>query len=187
MSLTFVDPSSVQLACCRLYFPQVKSITTTLPTQPINYSTATQALNQRVQAKINFAAYQRQAGLILATASVILYRKTVYVIPAYKMTALEMLKSFQGRSHILTTAWALVDLKTQDHYQGLAQTKIFFKTASTSTLTQYVNDYPVVNYLGGYQPQDPPILALINRLEGSLTNFLYQLPLDQILPHIPSS
>ena len=134
--------------------------------------------------KADHIAKKETNALIIAADTFILYRNKSLEKPTFKMDALEMLQSISGTSHIMLTGWCVINSKSKNKFSGFTETRVYFRELDTQTLTDYVNDHDVVQWAAGYSPQDTPAMKFIEKIEGSLTGFLYGLPLEKILPII---
>lgn len=121
-------------------------------------------------------------SLIIAADTFALYRNKTIEKPKFKMDALDILKSLSGTSHQMITGWCVFNTKTKNEYTGHSTTRIFFRPIDTTELTDYVNDHQVTQWAAGYSPQDTIAISFVDRIEGSLTGFMYGLPLEQIMP-----
>lgn len=133
-------------------------------------------------AKAQVAAQKHRTRTVLGLHTLAVYRNQPLDPPKFKMDALAMLKDFITSSHVVITAWALVDLRKDTKHTGYAETRVFFRNTDEETLTHYVNDHDVVSYPTGYHPYQTNILQHIEKIEGSASNFFYHLPIEQITP-----
>ncbi|OGV97578.1 hypothetical protein A2W24_06050 [Microgenomates group bacterium RBG_16_45_19] len=123
-------------------------------------------------------AYHR--AYLLGLTTVLVYRQRRLKPPHYKMDALNLLKLFSGHTFSIMTYWATKHPRYQAITQGSAETKITLKAIQNSVLTGYVNDHDVVKSPLILDPTDPQVFTLIQQIEGSYANFLYQLPIEKI-------
>jgi septum formation protein len=136
------------------------------------------------RAKADSISKKHSNALILAADTVGIYRNKVIEKPKFKMDALALLQSFSGTSHQIITGWSVLNSKTKKEYHGHSETRVFFNQIDTETLTNYVNDNDVTSWSAGYSPLLSKASMFIEKIEGSLTGFLFGLPLEQILPII---
>lgn len=182
MQLTYINPQLFQTTLLQSFFPTLKTLKLTVHHDPLAFNRYEDDLIRFNRIKIRTASEFNLTGVLITTCSVILFRKSVYLSPKFKMTALERLRSFSGKSHQLVTAWLIKNNQTEKEITGMATTKVYLNELIKKNLENFINDHDVIHTVGGYQPLDPDTLPLIHRIDGSLTNFLYNLPLDQILP-----
>jgi predicted house-cleaning NTP pyrophosphatase (Maf/HAM1 superfamily) len=161
---------------------ECRAVKTAIYHETLHDESLVRDLHQRVQARIRVASETEVSGFMLATESAVLYRKAVFECPRYKMDALEVLKQLSRRSHLVVTAWCLKNLKTGKTHSGSCDTKVIFRDLPDVDLTNYVNDHSVIHYLAGYDPLHTQAISFIDKIQGSVTNFLYHLPLEQLLP-----
>lgn len=133
-------------------------------------------------AKAKVVAPDAKNSLVLGLHTLAVYRNHPVEHPKFKMDALDILNSFSGTSHLVISAWALIDTKDNVERSGYAKTRVFFHDVPTEDLTHYVNDHDVVTYPTGYHPYATPALKFIDKIEGSVSGFMYHLPLEQVAP-----
>jgi septum formation protein len=130
------------------------------------------------------AAPKAKNALVVATDTIVLYRNNPLKPPKFKMDALEILKNFSGTSHVLVTHWYLINTKTNKTYQGSGEARVYFLKQTEAELTGYVNDHDVINWVAAYEPLQTKAIQFVEKIEGSVTTFYYQFPLEQLLPII---
>jgi len=137
-------------------------------------------------AKAEFVAKKEKRAIIIAADTFVVYRNQVLEKPKFKMEALDTLTHFSGTSHLMLTGWCLINSQTKKTYSGISHTRVFFRKLSHDILLNYVNDSEVIQWAAGYSPMLSPALHFIDKIEGSLSGFIYGLPLEQILPVLES-
>jgi predicted house-cleaning NTP pyrophosphatase (Maf/HAM1 superfamily) len=182
MKLLFPSALPKQIEALTRHHYQVVHQTVTIHPQTLSFVTLTENLHHRVQTRLRVASVKEINGYMLSTESAVSYRKKVFEKPKYKMEALEILKQLSGKSHLFVTAWSLKNCKTGKILSGSSETKVYLANIPASKLEGYVNDHEVISYVGGYEPYQTVADQYIERIEGSLTNLYYQLPLEQVLP-----
>lgn len=138
------------------------------------------------QTKAEYIAQKERNALVIAADTFGIYRNKVLEKPKFKMDAVEVLTMLAGTSHILLTGWCVINSHTHQTFQGVSQTRVFFRELDHDTLLPYVNDHSVTSWAAGYSPMLSPAIHFISKVEGSLTGFMYGLPLEEILPVLES-
>lgn len=138
------------------------------------------------QAKAKYVADKERNALIIAADTFGIYRNKILEKPKFKMDALEVLTMLAGTSHILLTGWCVINSRTLKTYQGVSQTRVFFRKLDHDTILSYVNDHTVTSWAAGYSPMLSPAIQFITKVEGSLNGLIYGLPLEEIMPVLES-
>lgn len=182
MPIFFPQATPYQLELCELLHLSVKPLKLATHHQELLFSHLNNDLLSRVNTKVRLVSDKEISGYVLATESALIYRKHIYERPKFKMDALALLSNLSGHTHNLCTAWVYKHLNTGKLYSGVEETKITFRDISEAELTNYVNDHDVVKFIGGFDPLHSNALGFIDKIEGSLTNCLYNLPIEKIKP-----
>lgn len=123
---------------------------------------------------------QYRQVFLLALSTFMVYRQRRVHQPRFKMDVLANLKLFSGHTYSIVTYFALKHPRYQAPTTGSAETKITLKILSDHFLTGYVNDHQVTHQPTLLDLTDPATYALINRIDGSLSNLIHQLPIEMI-------
>jgi septum formation protein len=135
-------------------------------------------------AKARAVKHAHPHDLILTADTIACYRNRIISKPRFKMDAVEILKTFSGTSHEIITGWAIINMKTRQRFQGFSLTRVMFRPLSREEITAYVNNHQVTQYAAGYTPINSEAIHFIEKIQGSLTGFSHDLPLEQIYPII---
>lgn len=126
------------------------------------------------------ALAHNKKSFILSLTSFLTYRQRRVIQPKFKMDALRLLQQLSGRTFSLMTYWLYKNPSFKDPISGVSETKITLKSLSDHAWMSYVNDHELSKSPLILNFSDPQTYTYIAALEGSLNNFLYYLPIENI-------
>lgn len=117
---------------------------------------------------------------ILALETFLVYRERRIKPVKFKMDVLKILTMFSGHTFTLATFWAVKPGNLNRYPINFTETKITLKTLSETILTGYVNDHDLIHSPLPLDLIDPLSFTLIEKIDGSLNNLLYNIPIENI-------
>ena len=100
--------------------------------------------------------------------------------PKSKAEAAKMLELMSGRWLTALTGVAFESLKIKEQKSKLFETIFKFRELSAGEIKRYVSEQPVTAWSAGFCPGYPAGAALIEKVDGDLTSFLYGLPVPWV-------
>lgn len=136
------------------------------------------------QAKAEKVALQVNDAIIIAADSFIVYSSQIFEKPVSKEEAKEMLIKLSGNWVTEYTGCCILDQVHSTKALFCAQPRAKFRPLSLIEIERYVNNNPVTDWSGGFSPAYDEGVALISKLEGSLSGFTHGLPLEWVLKEL---
>ena len=135
--------------------------------------------------KAKSIAEGRINSIILTSAGVVkVESKILGSKPRFKMDAVKWLMKMSGRTHTMQVGWAIINADTKKKYFGSVKVEVNFRTLTGKEVTDYVNDYNVVGWAGGYSTFNNKAVEWVKWIKGSINGFVYRMPMEKILPVI---
>jgi septum formation protein len=116
---------------------------------------------------------------VLAADTIVQLGDDVLGKPSDRAEAHAMLRRLAGRTHLVTTAWALAGPGGTDLRSGSSTTAVTFRALTDREIDVYLDLGESMDKAGAYGAQAHGV-TLIDRIEGSLTTVI-GLPVPQVL------
>lgn len=136
------------------------------------------------QAKAEKVSQQVRNSTIIAADSFIVCAGQIFEKPLSKDDAQEMLSKLSGNWVTEYTGCCLLDQVHNTISTHCAQPRAKFRSLSFMEIEKYVGNNPVTEWSGGFSPAYDAGVALISRLDGSLSGFTHGLPLEWVLKEL---
>lgn len=126
----------------------------------------------------------RPQMLILAADTVVVLHNQILGKPLNDHDAKNMLKKLSGQTHEVLTGWTLIDENGKTRADGVENSRVLFRTLSEQEIADYVKSGEPRDKAGAYGIQGEGG-KFVENVEGLVSNVI-GLPIETILPHIPS-
>jgi len=98
-----------------------------------------------------------------------------------------MLQLQSGSMDYVYTGFSYIDNQKGFRYSSSTLTKIYLRSFSEEEIDIYIKNMPVLTWSGAFYPGLPYGTAMISKVEGSLSAFLYGLPTEMLIPQLKKS
>lgn len=127
--------------------------------------------------KAEDVAGKNPGAIVIAADTFCLLDDEVLEKPQNKAAAVKMLQQMSGRWVVALTGCAIQNSK-------LFETIAKFRKLSDKEIKYYVDSQPVTTWSAGFCPGYPAGAALIEKIDGNLTSFLYGLPINWVVENL---
>lgn len=182
MKIILASRSENRAECLRIAGLKFEVKPADIPEHTIEHPDPQKRVVLVAEAKGRTIASRQTKALVIAADTFGVYRNTLMEKSKFRMDALDTLKTLSGRSHTMLTGWAVYNTDLKTHKSGFVETKVTFRDIDDDVLTGYVNDHMVLDWAAAYSPANTKALSFVEKVEGSLTGFLYGVPLEKIMP-----
>lgn len=132
-------------------------------------------------------AQTEQAIIIAADTFCVHESGEILEKPVSLKEAKRMLKLQSGSTDKVITGFCYIDSINNFRYSSIASTTVFFRNFTDTEIDTYIKNMPVLTWSGAFYPGNPAGASLIRKVEGSLTSFLYGLPMELLIPQLNKS
>lgn len=126
-------------------------------------------------------------AIVIAADSYIVSSGKPFEKPETLVEARKMLLSLSGKKCVFYTGVCYVDKHHSIELVTTTAVSIEFRKLTEDEVERYVRTFPVLNWAGGMSPHHPEGAAMIKELNGSLSSFIYGLPIDIIIQCLQKS
>jgi septum formation protein len=103
--------------------------------------------------------------------------------PKNREEAFERLKKLSGNIHYFFTGIHMINIDSKKVLTDIVKTKIFMREIADDEINLYLDSDPNFNtYSLGYSPPEHYSATFVDRIEGSIHNLLWGLPVERIMP-----
>jgi septum formation protein len=122
-------------------------------------------------------------SVIIGFDSVAYFKNIILEKPKNKEEAFTRLKMFSGKSHEHITGIYIINMKTGNILTKNIRTKIQFRKITNEEINKFMSQSDMyTNASLGYSPNLFYSASFIERIEGSMTDLMYAIPLSSIVP-----
>ncbi|MEK7476921.1 MAG: Maf family protein [Candidatus Coatesbacteria bacterium] len=121
--------------------------------------------------KAEWARRHLDHGIIVAADTIVALGDHLYGKPRSRADAAAMLRELSGRTHLVTTAVAVVDARTRCGMLGSERSRVTFRRLSSKDISRYVASGESLDKAGAYAVQGLG-RALLARIEGDVYNVI---------------
>jgi septum formation protein len=121
--------------------------------------------------KANVVKQRHKAGIILAADTIVFLDEKIIGKPKNIDDAYKMLSILSGKTHQVMTAIVLLDIDTNQTFDGIKKTAVTFKNLSSSAIDTYVATGEPFGKAGAYSSQENG-KDLIEKIDGDPTNVI---------------
>lgn len=129
-------------------------------------------------AKACAAAVKYRNAIIIAADTIIAYKGKIMGKPHTPAEALRMLRTLNGRSHLVITGFTVIDTATGKQISRSVSTQVYFKKLSVKELVAYVGTGEPLDKAGAYAIQELGAV-MVKKIEGDFFNVV-GLPLSAL-------
>ncbi|MFP3953788.1 MAG: Maf family protein [Candidatus Acetothermia bacterium] len=108
-------------------------------------------------------------NLVIAGDLFVVFEGEVYEKPRAEEEALEMLRTFSGNEVDVVSAVAIFKADTGELESALGQSAITFRALTEGEIKDYVSEYPVLQFAGGFEKEG--VLMFSREVHGDLSFF----------------
>jgi septum formation protein len=109
-------------------------------------------------------------GIVIGADTIVVLGKSILGKPRTKSEAKSMLKRLSGRMHVVYTAFALIDVKSQRRVVRIEKTRVWFRVLTNREIDGYVRSGSPMDKAGAYGIQDDYGAVFVRRVEGCFYN-----------------
>lgn len=129
-------------------------------------------------AKARAAAVKYRNAIIIAADTIIACKGKIMGKPHTPAEALRMLRTLNGRSHLVITGFTVIDTATGKQISRSVSTQVYFKKLSLKELVAYVGTGEPLDKAGAYAIQELGAV-MVKKIEGDFFNVV-GLPLSAL-------
>lgn len=140
--------------------------------------------------KVEWARRHLDHGIVVAADTIVALGDHLYGKPRSRADAVAMLRQLSGRTHLVTTAVAVVDAHTRCGMLGSERSRVTFRRLEAGVIRRYVASGEPMDKAGAYAIQGEG-RALVARIRGDAYNVvgfpvrLFALLADRLGVRIP--
>jgi len=134
------------------------------------------------EAKAGEVARRYPGSWVIGADTIVVIGGTVLGKPGTPAQARYMLEMLSGKTHKVLTAYCICCEVANRHFSETVETKVRFKTLTSTEIDWYINTGEPFDKAGGYGAQGLGAF-LIRRLEGSYTNVV-GLPVCEVIDNL---
>lgn len=120
------------------------------------------------------------AAIIIAADTYAIFEDNALEKPKDKKEAREMLTKLSGKWLSAITGYAFINQETKLQRNTVIETLAKFRPLSKREISLYCETQPVSTWSAAFCPGYPEGASLIEKTQGSLTSFLYGLPMELV-------
>jgi septum formation protein len=120
--------------------------------------------------KAREVATRLRKGIVIGADTIVVLDHHVLGKPKSKDDARRMLRLLSGREHSVFTGFALVDVKSRKHVDGVEETKVRFRKLTEVEITEYIASGSQMDKAGSYGIQDDFGAVFVERINGCFYN-----------------
>jgi len=120
--------------------------------------------------KARKAQVPKHARIVLGADTIVWCRGCILGKPRSKKEARAMLRLLVGRTHVVFTGVAILNLNRNELFTGYRKTKVLMKRMSEEAIDTYFDEVDPLDKAGAYGIQTGP--RIVARIDGSFTNVM---------------
>lgn len=126
-------------------------------------------------------------GIIISADSFLEFGDKVLEKPESKAEAKKMLLSLSGKTAFVYTGFCYLDKLNGIDFLNVIKNQVVFRNFPEEEIDNYVENFAVTTWAGGYSPAYDYGLSLIHSTTGSPSAFSHGLPLDLVVELLQKS
>ncbi len=107
--------------------------------------------------------------------------------PVSSSDARRMLKLQSENTGVVHTGFCYIDREKEIDYSTTISVEYTYRKLSEEEINCYIVNYPVERWAAGISPAHMYPMTFISTIRGSLTSFVYALPMDHLIPLLEKS
>jgi septum formation protein len=109
-------------------------------------------------------------GIVIGADTIVVLDHHVLGKPTSKDDAKRMLKLLSGREHSVYTGFALIDVESKKHVEGVEETKVRFRKLDEKEIVSYIDSGSPMDKAGSYGIQDDFGAVFVEKVNGCFYN-----------------
>lgn len=146
--------------------------------EPIRGLSPEETVQAMALQKAKHVASTLSQGVILGADTLVEYQGRIFKKPKYEAEAEEILSFLSGKTHMVHTGVAIVDIETNRCPTAYTTTEVTFRDISSSEIKAYINTGEPMDKAGAYGIQGIGAI-FIDKIMGSYSNVV-GLPLELV-------
>lgn len=132
--------------------------------------------------KANEVAESYPGSIVIGADTIVFLNNRIFGKPVSDSEAEEMLRSLSGNTHLVYTAFAIVQKKTNKQVVDIETTEVTFRNLSNDEIYSYVRSGSPMDKAGAYGIQDQSAV-FVERINGDFYNVV-GLPISKIYTYL---
>jgi septum formation protein len=120
--------------------------------------------------KASEVAARLRKGIVIGADTIVVLDHHVLGKPTSKDDAKRMLKLLSGREHSVYTGFALIDVESKKHVEGVEETKVRFRHLDEKEIVSYIDSGSPMDKAGSYGIQDDYGAVFVEKVIGCFYN-----------------
>ncbi len=130
--------------------------------------------------KASTIAAKHPKAIVIAADTYVIYKDQALEKPDSVRAAIEMLQLLSNQWSVAVTGYAYLDKEGKLEQNTVVETLAKFRQLSEKEIDYYCKNQPVTGWSAAFCPGYPEGASLIEKTQGSLTSFLYGLPMELV-------
>ena len=120
--------------------------------------------------KASEVASRLRRGVVIGADTIVVLDHHILGKPTSKDDAKRMLKLLSGREHSVYTGFALIDVESKKHMEGVEETKVRFRMLDDKEIVSYIDSGSPMDKAGSYGIQDDFGAVFVEKINGCYYN-----------------
>jgi len=126
-------------------------------------------------------------GIIITADTFCVVNNRIFEKPESLAEAKDMLMENSSNKGLCYTGFCYIDTYNSINFSTALEIPFTFREISEKEIDRYIQNNPVTTWSNGVSPAYPEGMALIESINGSLTGFVYGLPIELVVKYLRKS